>query len=141
LTIQEGSKAIVPSTGEIGGMQAVAVEGILPALPLSHDLVLSLGRKDPALSGTIVNNSDYTLKDAVLITPGNWERLGDLRRAHRSWSVSLAAARVLSFAGPMTILNRGMTIFKGCGSARRYALLQNVLAPDYQRNDGTGAFT
>jgi hypothetical protein len=139
---QEGSKAIVPEIRvEIGGMQAVAVEGILPALPLSHDLVLSTGRRNPAVSGTIVNNSEYTLKDAVLITPGNWERLGDLRSgASRLVDVSLAPSGTgpeFYTLDPMTILNLGYDdIQKDVDAARRYALLQNVLAPDYQRNDG-----
>jgi hypothetical protein len=139
---QEGSKAIVPDIRvEIGGMQAVAVEGNLPALPFSHDLVLALGRTNPVVSGTIVNNSDYTLKDAILITPAQWERLGDLGPGRsKQVSVSLTPSGngpEFYTLDPMTILDLGYDdIQREVGAARRYALLQNVLAPDYQRRDG-----
>lgn len=140
--MQEGPKAIVPEIRvEIGGMQAVAVEGTLPALSISHDIVLSIGQTNPALSGTIVNNSEYTLKDAILITPANWEKLGDLRPGtSKLVGVSLAPSGTgpeFYTLDPMTILNLGYDdIQTDVHAARRYALLQNVLAPDYQRNDG-----
>lgn len=140
--VQEGSNTILPEIRvEIGGMQAVALEGSLPALPISHDLVLTINRTNPVIAGTIVNNSDFALKDAILITPGNWERLGDLTPdKSKQVDVSLAPSGngpEFYTIDPMTILNLGYDdIQRDVDSARRYALLQNVLAPDYQRNDG-----
>ena len=140
--VQEGSNTILPEIRvEIGGMQAVALEGGLPALPISHDLVLTINRTNPVISGTIINNSDFALKDAILITPGNWERLGDLTPdKSKQVDVSLAPSGngpEFYTIDPMTILNLGYDdIQRDVDSARRYALLQNVLAPDYQRNDG-----
>jgi hypothetical protein len=139
---QEGSSTIVPEIRvEIGGMQAVAVEGTLPALPLSHDLVLSLGRGNPSISGSITNNSEFALNDAILITPGGWENLGDLQPGKsRQVNVSLSPGSngpEFYTLDPMSILNISYTdIQSNVSSARHYALLQNVLAPDYQRNDG-----
>ena len=140
--VQEGPNAILPEIRvEIGGMQALALEGSLPALPISHDMVLSIGRTNPAVSGTIINKSTFALRDAILITPGNWQKLGDLMPdKSKQVSVSLAPSGngpEFYTVDPMTILNLGYDdIQRDVDSARRYALLQNVLAPDYQRNDG-----
>ena len=140
--VQEGSNMIVPQIRvEIGGMQAIALEGSLPALPISHDLTLTVSRTTPVLSGSIVNDSEFVLQDAILITPGDWEKLGEFRPGQsKQVSISLAASGngpEFYTLDPMTILNLGYDdIQQDVDAARRYALLQNVLAPDYQRNDG-----
>ena len=140
--VQEGSNTILPDIRvDIGGMKAVALEGSLPALPISHDLVLVISRQDPIVSGNIVNQSDFTLKDVLLVTPGSWEKLGDLAPGKsKPVSVSLvpgANGPEFYTLDPMTILNLTYDkIQRDVNEARRYALLQNVLAPDYQRNDG-----
>ena len=140
--VQEGSNMVVPQVRvEIGGMQAIALEGSLPALPISHDLTLTVSRTTPVLSGNIVNDSEFALKDAILITPGDWEQLDELRPGQsKQVSISLAASGngpEFYTLDPMSILNLGYDdIQQDVDAARRYALLQNVLAPDYQRNDG-----
>lgn len=140
--VQEGSDTILPEIRvEIGGMKAMALEGSLPALPISHDLVLSIGRANPIVSGTITNQSKFTMRDVILITPGGWTKLGDLApNKSRQSSVSLAPngnGPEFYTVDPMTILNLGYDdIQRDVDAARRYSLLQNVLAPDYQRNDG-----
>ena len=66
---------------EIGGVQSVGTNGsmaALAALAIQHDLVLTLSDQTPMLSGTITNTGDYTISDAVLVTPSGWNVLGDL---------------------------------------------------------------
>jgi len=140
--VQEGSDTVLPDVRvEIGGMQAVALEGDLPSLPISHDLALTIDGTNPVVSGTIVNNSNVVLKDAMLVTPGAWKKLGNLLPNNsKQVSVSLtpgASGPDFYTVDPMTILNLDYSdIQSDVDSARRYSLLQNVLAPDYQRNDG-----
>lgn len=78
-TLQQGSSMVMPQVPlEIGDMESVTAVGSIPALEFSHDLVIKLSRSYPTMSGTITNKSKYTIKDAVLITPGNWVRLGTI---------------------------------------------------------------
>ncbi|MDO9300206.1 MAG: hypothetical protein Q7T89_02440, partial [Anaerolineales bacterium] len=63
---------------EIGGMQSLGMEGSLPALPIQHDLTLTLSDNTPVLKGSITNTSKYTLRNAALVTPSGWEVIGDM---------------------------------------------------------------
>ncbi len=63
---------------DVADMAVFGADGYLPALQIRHDLKLALTRSVPQLSGTITNDSAYLLQDAVLITPYDWEPLGDL---------------------------------------------------------------
>jgi hypothetical protein len=64
---------------EIGGMQSMGLDGSLPAMELlQSDLTLTLSDSIPVLEGSITNTSQYTLKDAVLITPSGWNVIGNM---------------------------------------------------------------
>jgi hypothetical protein len=63
---------------EIGGMQSLGMEGFLPSLTVQHDLTLTLTENVPVLNGSITNTSNYTLKDAALITPSGWTIIGNM---------------------------------------------------------------
>ena len=77
--LQQGSKMSVPDVRvEIGGMQAVAAQGTIPAIAFEHDLVVNVGAQAPTLTGTITNTSAYVLRSAFLVTSGDWKRLGDI---------------------------------------------------------------
>lgn len=77
--LQQDDSMILPNTRvEVGGVKAVITEGSLPALPISHSLVIDLGSKLPSVTGKIKNESEFTLRDAVLVTPAGWRNLGDL---------------------------------------------------------------
>ncbi len=142
-TLQEGSNMIVPEVSvEIGAMKAVVVEGSLPALELDHDLVIELSRLNPMLSGKITNKSQYTLQDAILVTPGNWARLGDIAPGQTK-----PVQRVSLASGPngpafydlnsMSILDLDYSdIQTDVIAARRSTLLDTVLFTDYGWNDG-----
>lgn len=75
---QDDSMTLPDARVEVGGMKAFITEGSLPALPISHTLVIDLAAKSPAVKGTIKNESEFTLRDAVIVTPAGWRRLGDL---------------------------------------------------------------
>jgi len=62
---------------EIGGMASVGAEGYMPALNIQHDLTVTLTKNAPTLTGTITNTSGHALREAVLVTPGEWYALGD----------------------------------------------------------------
>lgn len=141
-TLQQGSGMLLPGvSAEIGDMKAVAVEGSLPALQLDHDLVLTISKMNPMLSGNITNKSQYPLEDAILVTPGNWTRLGDLA-AGETKPVSLSLAT--NSNGPafynldaMTILNLNYTDIQTDEiAARRNAFLETVFFTDFGMNQG-----
>jgi hypothetical protein len=83
---------------EIGGMRSIGAEGAMPALNIQHDLILTLTKSDPKLTGTVTNMSDHTLHDAALVTPTDWQLLGDLK-PNESQKVSYS----FSNAGTMTL--------------------------------------
>jgi hypothetical protein len=127
---------------EIGGLKAVTLEGSLPALPISHTLTLTLSRTYPVLAGEIRNDSAYTLKDAVLITPTGWRRLGALAPGA---AVNVNTSLATLSNGPefyqqdaMTILNVNyLDLQNNVDAARRHAFLQSTLATyDYRARDG-----
>ena len=70
-------------------MKAIMVDGSLPALKFSHDLVVTIDKTSPVVTGNITNKSQYTLEDAMLVTSGNWARLGTIApgetKAARVW--------------------------------------------------------
>ena len=66
---------------EIGGMQSLGMEGSLPSLAtpaIQHNLTLNLSDSTPILKGSITNTSNYTLRDAALVTQSGWNIIGDI---------------------------------------------------------------
>lgn len=80
LALQDGSTMLMPDVRvEIGGVQSVATVGSLPALDIQSDLIIKWnGNRDPYITGQITNASPFTLRQAILVTPGNYQRLGDI---------------------------------------------------------------
>ena len=70
------------------GFAALAVEGQVPAADIHGDLSLQVNGKDMLLSGLVNNNSDISLEDVVLITPGGLQKLEPLK-AHSSLDIHL----------------------------------------------------
>lgn len=140
--LQQDASMVTPDTRvEIAGMKALILEGNLPALPISHTLTIDLGKSSPAVSGTVINSSEFTLKDAVLVTPGGWKKLGDLEpgasadvnlflRASSSNFYSLRADDILNL--------NSFTMQPDVDAARQYSFLQTALSiSDYgYRNTG-----
>lgn len=126
---------------EIGEMKAVAFEGSLRALEISHDLVLTTDRITPRLSGNVTNKSAYTLRDAFIVTSGQWTRLGDIEPGKtRVVNVSVAngsSGPAFYSLNAMDILNASYPALETDEDlARRNALLQSVLGFEYGINQG-----
>jgi hypothetical protein len=93
------------------------------------------------LSGTITNRSNYTIRDAFLVTPGQWTRLGDISPgASESIRLSLLGASngpVFYGLTAMDVLSIDYTDIESNGNiARRNAFLQTVLYSQYPLNKG-----
>ncbi len=133
-TLQEDSAMVVPDTRvEIAGMKTLTVEGTLPALPITHTLTIDLSKPAPAVTGTVVNASEFTLRDAVIITPGGWKKLGDFKPGD---SVDVNILRLVTgtnspafySADPMDILDLSYNnTSTNVDDARRYAFLQTII--------------
>ncbi len=79
LAVRQDQDVLLPDVlVESGGMKAAFLSGNLPALAITHNLVLSLNAGFPKITGTITNNSKYTLRDVVLLTSDDRRKLGDL---------------------------------------------------------------
>jgi len=139
---QENTSTILPDIPiEIGAMKAAAFEGNLPALELNHTLTVKVSRIAPSLSGTVTNNSDYVLHDAMLVTSSDWTRLGDINPGE-SKQINLSLA--VNTNGPgfytldaMNILNLGFASTQtNIDDARRSSLLQTAVSYGYQSVQG-----
>ncbi len=139
LTLDQGSKSLTPDLPvEIGGMLPVVADGSLPALAIHHNLTINLDNANPRLTGAITNAGGFTLKDAILVTSGDWSRLGDLAPGQ---SKNVRLELVPDPGGPgfysidaSSIFNPGSSNFRLSGSEderRRMALFESALAQDY----------
>jgi hypothetical protein len=139
--LQDTSMVMPDVRVEIGEMKAVAFEGSLPALEISHDLVLTTDRITPMLSGNVTNKSAYTLRDAFIVTSGQWTRLGDIAPGKtRAVNVSVAngsSGPAFYSLNAMDILNASYPALETDKDlARRNALLQALLGFEYGINQG-----
>ena len=138
----QGTTMVMPDVRiEIGGMKPVALEGNLPALRIQHNLTIELDKTRSMLSGTLTNKSNYTIRDAFLVTSGQWTRLGDISPGgSESINLSLqAASNGPAFYGltAMDVLAIDYTdIESNPDIARRNAFLQTVLYSQYPLNRG-----
>ncbi len=79
LSLQQGTQISLPDVlVESSGMKSALVSGSVPALAITDDLELTLYDGNPILSGSITNNSPYTIKNATLITTDAAKDLGNI---------------------------------------------------------------
>jgi hypothetical protein len=141
-TLLDGQSMVMPDVQiEIGGMKPVAVEGNLPALAIEHDLMIVMDKSNPVLSGTITNKSQHTIRDAFLVTPGQWTKLGDIPPgASEPIDLSLLGAStgpVFYGLSAMDILSVDYTDLQtDADTVRRNAFLQTMLYSQYPLNRG-----
>ena len=130
--LQQDDSMTLPDTRvEIAGMKALILEGSLPALPISHTLTIDLGKTPSSVTGTVTNASEFTLKDAMLITPGGWKELGDLKPGASTdvnlFLTSSSSSFYSSNAGNILNINP-IAIQPDVEAARQYSFLQAVLS-------------
>jgi hypothetical protein len=106
---------------EIGGLASFGATGHAPAPPFEHNLAFSVDGRRLLLDGTIQNRSTLDLEEAVLLGPGGFVQLGDLR-AGEDVSVNLP----LDAAIPAANLNPG-----GFPQPSLYSPLEEILGPGY----------
>ena len=131
---------------DVGGIEAVVVEGEIPAPNLSHNLILrrnlSIGAE---IQGEVRNNTGITLQDAVFLAPDNaYLELGDIEAGQ-------AASINLSYSGAITSTQIGyfydQTVeqvlgpnyysrFNDADLSRRYELLYSTFGDVSQRGSG-----
>jgi hypothetical protein len=131
---------------DVGGIEAVVVEGEIPAPNLSHNLILrrnlSIGAE---IEGEVRNNTGITLQDAVFLAPDNaYLELGDIEAGQ-------AASINLSYSGAITSTQIGyfydQTVeqvlgpnyysrFNDADLSRRYELLYSTFGDVSQRGSG-----
>lgn len=75
---EQGQTNIPDLRIDVGGLNAVAIEGQMPAPSLASDLALNFGGGNASLQGKITNTTGMRLKNAVLLLPGQSQNLGDL---------------------------------------------------------------
>jgi hypothetical protein len=126
---------------EIGGMKVISAQGVASPLPIEHDLTFHLSQGNSILMGTIVNNSDVILHDAVLVTPADWKTIGDLspgKSIKTNLNVfDLGAGPTFYNAGAMSILNLNYPIAAEDEAARRKeAFLRSVLTTEFDESNG-----
>jgi hypothetical protein len=94
-TVEQADAFVIPDVRlEVGAVEPFVVQGQVPAPRFEADLVLDVGTAAGRIHGTLVNASDLTLRDAVLLGPGTVDRLGDLAPgASINVSLSLLNAR------------------------------------------------
>lgn len=133
--LQEDDSMTAPDVSvEISGMRTLMFNGSLPALPITHTLTIDLSNPSPSVSGTVVNASEFTLRNAVIITPGGWKKLGDLKPGASAdvktiiLATGISAPRFYS-ADPLDILDLDYSkTATDVDAARRYSFLQSVLS-------------
>ncbi len=77
--LQASDSAAVPDLRiEVGTTQALAVEGIVDAPAFTNNLRIEVNPQGTFLRGSLSNQSDLRLEDAVLLYPGGAYTIGDL---------------------------------------------------------------
>ena len=89
LRSENGDTTIPGLRVDVSDIRAVALQGMIPAPVLTHNLVMNMDRQSTSIEGQIINNSDLTLNDAVLMAPGASMPIGELK-PHTQVNVQLA---------------------------------------------------
>lgn len=99
--ITKAGKTEIPDIRlEAGGVRAVAADGQIPAPEFDYDLTITVSGQRVRLSGSITNNSDYSLTDASFLYPGGYEALGNFGpNATKKIDVQLERSELTSYAG------------------------------------------
>ncbi len=86
---------------DVGGIRSLMMEGSVPAPAFDNGLVLTIDEHGVVLNGTVTNNSDLKLTDAVLMYPGGSLAIGDLGPGD-SYEVNLPLVKAQIVGAPNT---------------------------------------
>ncbi len=111
LFLQQDKASFAPDMRvEIGGMQAVAVQGYVAAPHLSHDLVLMVSEKPLTLRGSITNQNDFPIQNAYLIFGNRTWKVGDLPSGKRV-NVSFVYSSAYGYTGAIAGNDLGLNSY------------------------------
>ena len=110
--VEQGDQTLLPGLlADIGGVEAFVVQGQAPAPLFESDLTLEVTHNTVTLQGTVTNQSDITLTDAVVLAPGgsgSVTRLGSFQPGEtRSVSLSLPNSRAVQTSANVIALTKG----------------------------------
>lgn len=97
---------------DVGAIKPFVAQGQVPAPKFSSDLVFTVTGSQSTLTGTIQNLSDVILRDAVVLTAGGYESVGDvLPGSQITTKVTLVAGRAIwSLQSANQVLAPGVTL-------------------------------
>ena len=128
---------------EVGGLQAISVENSMRAPAFSDDLKVQIDADQVRLSGSISNDSDLILKDAVLLASGNSHRIGDFSPGSRQEvQIEIKAAGqtagVKTFYGPAPYTNPNLSsVYYPYSNANDTALVSILGTTDFFKDQET----
>ena len=150
--LNQSDRTTVPDLRmDVAGFTLLAVEGQVPAPALAYNLTLSLSSAGAAVQGSVTNNSGFVLRDAVVLGPGEAQRLGDLepgdtRPLQLSLQISQRASQpgqvsAYYYGGDSTIDDiLGVTnYYADAESRRRYGMLRAMINPYNAGGLGSGS--
>jgi len=115
LTLEQSDQTqIAGIRADIGAIKAFVAQGQVPAPRFDSQLTLDFSGNSPRLTGTVTNQSNLTLTDAVLLGPGGLMRLGDFPPG-KSQNVSIP---LLNMRATSVAQNNAAPVFPVIGGAK-----------------------
>ena len=124
---------------DVAGMNAMGLEGQIPSPAISGELTIHLGKQDISLKGEISNQSGLSLKDAVLLSPGDAWQIGDFKPGeNQQFEINLSEGDRASYQPAAPALNTppGAAFYPPYTGNSNF--ITDILGPgDYYRDQAT----
>ena len=94
--IEDSDRLTLPGLRvDIGGVETFAISGAADSFPIESQLIVIVNQSGATLQGQVINQSDQTLEDAVLLYPGGVLSLGDFAPSiSQDISIPLSQAQI-----------------------------------------------
>lgn len=108
---QQDNDFIIPNIRvDVGEVRSFAVDGTVPAPKFSHTLALAHKNGRFLIEGSVTNESDKTLDDAVFLAPGMTQALGSFSPGEtKNISIIISRAERASSKAPDLLTTRSFT--------------------------------